>query len=964
MGKSIALVAAAVLAVVAVGAIVWSVMSQNTPASTVGEATPEAQLFPEATPPVATNARAGAVEELLGPSFDAAEEGRIEFVDEEGRVERELLYDRLEPREGGRIEVERPQAWIHMASGGVAHLQAARGSLLQPQGRREPESGRFDGDVLIRVFDEDPRPLGDESQWSPTLTFETASLNFDTTMGEVRTNDHVVIEAKGVHLEFTGFTLLIDEVRERLALFETNSAGLATIDPSEFGSEDDDAANAGEDASGLSAAIVTSLYRAAMRGDVEILFGQRRALAERFELWARLHDNRPTEATLEGLRHLGGGSQSTSEPEQSASADSDSANDALVEVRWSGGLEIRPLDAPTLELEQDDALARLSSPTRGAVELHDDVSQLSTSSVSLDFAIASRLIHWSGVGSRGVVLRAADQFEATTNRFDLDLASAEAVFPGPGVITSLNVPEDASLDEPLTPAEISWRRDALVTLARSETGIDFGADSVIQRARFNGDVLAVDRDLAISGDSMDSYFNINQDNATTLSRVVISRNARADAGPDGLLTAERIDIEFDLSQPEVTPSIATAQGDVRVSRDGSTLRADLAEATFRRTDAGRLEVGVFNADLGVVAQTADGVRMTADSLRAYPNQNVADLEGDPARISFGDNAVTGNEMRIDQTRRSLTVFGSGQLERLQADDSLGYESIVLQWADSMKYDDVAGEATFLGDCVLTADISELARDVVTAGRIDLFTRPYESRQQDDASNQSIERAVAYGAAAGPDAVNVARVESRRYVSDADAPGGIRLSRLIYLDGPEIIATVPEQELLVPHPGRLLIENRDTSGEDERGPDVRGTTLIEWDGHFLLKRDVGAAEFTRQVRVRHRPPGARQITELEAERLDLAFDPDVEQAASADAPQFVWAQAQGAVYAAQGRRQVIADRMLYDNSLNFAELTAWPGNIVTLYDADAPTPLTGELLRWDLLRDRVEWRGARPTAAPD
>ncbi len=966
-GRRIALVAAAALTVVAITIVTWSVVSTRSPGATDGDVAPEPQLQPIDNTITATNgtsSRVGAVEDLLGPAVEGSEQGRIEFVDEDGRIVRELLYETLEPREGGRIEVDQPQAWMHLSNGGVAHLQANHGSLLQPQGRREPESGRFEGEVRVRVFDEDPRPREDIA---PAVTFATDTLSFDTTMGELRTTDHVQITAAGLAIEFTGFTLIIDEVHSRLSLFQTNSAGSAVIDPSQLAESKSDESESGNESSSPVAAVIESLYHAAMTGNVTIEFGPRVATAERFDLWARLLDNRPTPRTIEGLRLLSPPRDETATGESSIDQPSDPGENDVLTITWTNGLTIQPRDDTPVELQEEDAFARLASPTRGIVRVEDEITQLSTTSVALEYAIASRNLLWTGVGPRGVVMRAEELFEATTNRFELDLATGDATFPGPGVIVSLAEPVAASLDKPLTPAQILWRDRAYLSLARSEFGIDFSANPLLIRSQFYGAVQASNEGVVVTGEQVQSFYALNRAGQTTIARAVVMGEARVDAGVEGLLTANRLDIEFDLDADAVAPTIATAQGDVRAAREGSTLRADLAEATFVRDISGRSRVDAFSADLGVVVQTADGVRMTADSLNADPERSIADLIGEPAEISFGASAISGAEMRINQTERTLTVFGNGALRRSTADDGLGYENLLLEWADSMRYDDLIGEALFLGECVLTADVSDLARDVVTAGRIELSTTPYAERQERQDNDQSIRRAVAYGASSGVDSVNLARVESRRYIRDETAPGNLRLTRLVYLDGPEIIADVTDGELQVPHPGKLLIENRrldEAASGGNAQTDLRGTTLVEWDGAFVLKREVGAAEFRRQVRVRYRPLGAPRVTELECERLDLSFDPDAQTNASAGSADLLWAQAQGAVYAAQGRRQVVADRMLFDNALGFAELTAWPGNAVTLFDADAPTPLTGDLLRWDLLRDRVEWRGARPTAAPD
>lgn len=976
-GRRVAMLTAALLTMGAIGLAAWSIISTRSPALTETPAPPpESKLFPDS---VATTAATNEptpippVEELLDGQVGASEHGRIELVDPSGRVVRELLYERLEPREGGRVEVTRPQAWIHLSSGDLAHLQSQRGSLVQPPGRREPESGRFEGDVRVHLYSADPRQSNEEL--SPSLVFSTESLSFDTAMGELRTNDPVTITSAGLLVEFTGFTLLIDDVNQRLALFRTDSAGKATIDPTQFatGSRGGSSSSSGADGSTGGATLIEKLYHAAMTGDVRIASGTLSAAAERLDLWTRLLDDKPTPATQEGLRLLAESVRSTpGEGRTSGTNENGASGEAtapsVITLSWSTGLVIEPLDRPSTELDEDDAFVRLASPMRGAVRILDERTGVNTSSVSLDYAAATRRVVWSGLGPRGVVLQAPDAFEANCGRFEVELASGDASFPGPGVIRSLRRDIAADPDRPESPQQITWSEHADLSLARNANGVDFSGKPLLTKALFVGDARASDGGVSISGSQLQSYFALDRAGSMALSRAIVTGGTRVDAGPDGLMTAQRLDIEFDLTDAQgPAPSVATAQGDVRGSRAGSTLRADLAEARFRRSVTGRFNIDSFSADLGVVVRTADGVEATADSLRAVPETGVVDLRGEPARISLGASAVTGDSMRIEELARRLKVYGPGALTRNERDDGLGYENLRLEWADSMVYDDFAGDAQFLGECVLTADVSELARDVVTAARMNIKTQPFKVRQAGGAADQPILSAAAYGASGenGGDK-NLARVESRRYVKDVLADSGLRLTRLVYLDGATILADAVHNELHVPSAGRLLIENRRLSETTPGGPasDIRGTALVEWDGSFDLRRDAGAAEFRRQVRVRHRPIGAMRVTELESERLELAFDPDAVGGASESANDLLWAQAQGAVYVAQGQRQVIADRLLYDGSLGFAELTAWPGNVVTLFDTSVPTPLAGDLLRWDLLRDRVEWRGARATAAPD
>src|SRR5690606_17528955 len=152
------------------------------------------------------------------------------------------------------------------------------------------------------------------------LVFTTESLSFDTAMGELRTTDPVRITSAGVLIEFVGFTLLIDDVKQRLALFRTNSANKATIDPAQFAARStnsDDRSGAEDSSSSSVAELIEKLYHASMTGDVRIASGALLASAERMDLWTRLIDDKPTAATLEGLRFLTDSVQSASEEDAS-----------------------------------------------------------------------------------------------------------------------------------------------------------------------------------------------------------------------------------------------------------------------------------------------------------------------------------------------------------------------------------------------------------------------------------------------------------------------------------------------------------------------------------------------------------------------------------------------------------------------------------------------------------------------
>jgi hypothetical protein len=199
---------------------------------------------------------------------------------------------------------------------------------------------------------------------------------------------------------------------------------------------------------------------------------------------------------------------------------------------------------------------------------------------------------------------------------------------------------------------------------------------------------------------------------------------------------------------------------------------------------------------------------------------------------------------------------------------------------------------------------------------------------------------------------------------------VRLEGLLYLESEHVEADVLTDTLRVPQQGKLLIENRSEKEQDLATPatatpfDGQGTTLFTWGGTMELRRSESRAIFRDSVQLRHLPPGSSAITELECELLDAAVDlPGSPGTVGLERTQLRSARASGAVYVRRGTKQLIADTLVYDATNGIAEATASLGNMVTMFDAAHPTPLTGSLLRWDVVRDRVEWRDAGETTVP-
>ena len=74
----------------------------------------------------------------------------VQVADEDGGLAQQYSADRIDPLPSGLLEMERPRARIYLGGGRVLVLRGEHGLLEAPQ--QAIESGRLDGDVVIRLF--------------------------------------------------------------------------------------------------------------------------------------------------------------------------------------------------------------------------------------------------------------------------------------------------------------------------------------------------------------------------------------------------------------------------------------------------------------------------------------------------------------------------------------------------------------------------------------------------------------------------------------------------------------------------------------------------------------------------------------------------------------------------------------------------------------------------------------------
>ncbi|MFG0256885.1 MAG: hypothetical protein ACF8GE_03180 [Phycisphaerales bacterium JB043] len=916
----------------------------------------------------------GEIEELIG----TADEGIIQLVNEQNVVVQELKYETFNPQEAGRYNVTEPEAWVYMNDGTSISIHADELNYVQPSGSQEPEKGRFSGNVRIRVFPavdasgnpapragDDPDALGIEA----FSTIRTDSMTFDSAIGELSTADEVTITSTGIEARFVGLTIVADEQNKRLAYLEAQRDGVVTIDPdalqSRRGSRGQDGAPG---QGGPDDEPVEQQYHVELADQVRFVTSTQTLDADRLHVWATLLDGSLPENAIAPLvtstrDGASGGASDTGRPDGSGESE-------LLTVTWTGPLTIRPVIDPVEQLEHDHVAIRLESPESGVVRIDDSETGASLQAVALAYGMTTRSTSLIGAGDTGVRVRLPGQADILVGRLDANLTTGLASVHGPGEIRASD--PDAQIDRD---QRIVWQQGAQFTLATRDGQVDLDDPMLLREATLTGASEARRDDRVVQGELIRAWFGITDDRQASIERLLVEGSARADAGDDGQLSARRIDVSFSLDSTldDPRPSRLIAEGTVRGSRGEALIEGELLDATLVGDAQGNPQITDVHASRAVRVRTPQGDEVSAEDLRASIPDGVYDMTGTPVTLRRDEVTVSGGSIRLEEIAQRMTVFGSGTLESTRRSEAgAGYESMTIDWQDSMIYDGQAGFAEFIGRCVARAQMPD-ARDNARAERIVVALQPDASVADDGQevdARDVVDTITLYGASHEGTGDESVTIESRRYTPDASSETGVRLEGLLYLESRLVEANVQTDVLSVPQTGRLLIENRSQSDggdqEPERGApfDGQGTTLLTWSGAMELQRAESRAILRDRVRLRHLPPGADAYTELECELLDASVDlPGSPGTIGLERTQLRNAIASGAVYARRDTKQLIADRLVYDATRGVAEATAALGNSVTMFDATHPTPLTGSLLRWDVVRDRVEWRDAGEMTVP-
>jgi len=461
----------------------------------------------------------------------------------------QIRWDALDPKPNGLFVIEKPHATITLKDRRIV-ITADAGSLLWParglNQDREPESGTLTGNVTVSLFDGATPAEGPDAKAIPSLKFSTGSLNFDTTLGEIKTADDIRIDSERILFTGSGFTLRFSEAPWRLTHLRIASDSTAIIRAGSTASQTDRNESTKSVRTNREDAKQIDLYRLTLREDVRLRSQIAQLEAEEFVVLARMLDGSLPDGAIAEFRST---LESRSDVPRTGNVPSSDALASNEDIRmtWAGPLEIRPLRDEPAELANDDLYLKIRSPASNRVQLTDMSSGGTLRCVAIEYGATARTLAVFGIGGIGVQAKLPGSGEALFGRLDLNLTTGEGFIPGPIRITSGNRAARSPRRDAAVPLELTALDGASFRFNTAFGPVGAGGIADLMEIVFNNRVEATDGVRTVSGDAARAIFTRRTAEKPrtppALARILVEGDARAeDERTDDFIEAQTLEI--------------------------------------------------------------------------------------------------------------------------------------------------------------------------------------------------------------------------------------------------------------------------------------------------------------------------------------------------------------------------------------------------------------------------------------
>ena len=940
----------------------------------------------------------------------------VQVADEDGGLAQQYSADRIDPLPSGLLEMERPRARIYLGGGRVLVLRGEHGLLEAPQ--QAIESGRLDGDVVIRLFSPRNGRDVDLINDDPEVIVRTEEASFDSNLGEIRCDGAIRVDSREASFAGEGLTVLlgssgrtikrlrVDRATEPVRIFRRQSAR-PLEDPPRSGGAEDDAESLGD---GEDIQAEPLFYRLELQDNVRIT----RFAGETSEVPDALVRGHSLVAVFsldgDGFSKAAAPVASVRSPAVShpmsrtdligasmVGRSHDPGSDAqpkLIEIEFDGSLLMTIADPEQHPGSVDELTVRIDQGPGRRVEIVDAATEAVATCSRLTYESEIDRIELLGDDAAQLLVDSPD-FQLRGTSFWLLREQGIGGLDGSGSMAFNGTGETS------TPVRLSWV---------DGVNLEFEPESeTIRRAVFDTGVDVESVDFKMNSARLDVRLGGGEDGAAPrLERIVAfgdqARPVQARRLNDpGLLVARELDLTLRQdASGDPQPERLVASGGIQASDSQQTIWADDLDVRFDRREDSELVVERLEAVGDVELVLESGARAWGDRLRGNGIRRTVELSSSDGGVTLVRGNVQADSLqliRFDDRTNSAESDGPGRFrffedplmvveaERMAPPSLQGATpSLEATWGGSMRFkdseNDGASALELEGDVIVRNRPDMLEENDLDAGFLRLDFARRASTPVVDSEGLPLRANVREAFSNSRDLVALtarqgARMESRAW-REASHQGDPDLFRV---EGDDIRYDATTGEAMVRGAGTLLMNRvagseRDPSGPDDGSPAISfgsdGTTRFSWTQGMSMKRTVAdryLISMSGDVEVLHAGLSNEDTLTLSSTRLSALIDRPLQNASdpitTSDAGLDLGGQAEilrltssGKVYARTTDHDVQCERFEYDVANGIAELQASQGGMVTVVSRGSPNPVRAESMRWDMRSGRIQISGAR------
>ncbi|HZW05595.1 MAG TPA: hypothetical protein VFF65_00615, partial [Phycisphaerales bacterium] len=316
---------------------------------------------------------------------------KVQFADrnDPGRAAGMIEWASLEPVSQVEKLLTEPRGYVYLRDGGLIVVSSRSGRLNTAPKVEEPQSGRFEGGVTLKLYPAGADPKTDQ----PSLTATSDTLDFDMPSASIATTGPFNVVSTSFDIDGRGMRLIVNQVEEGVERFEVAHVTKVLFRPDAkdpFAPKDGAARTPGAKPAAKGPDRLRT-YRAVIDGAVKLTQAGRVMSAERVEAWAHLVNNRFPQGAIGRF----GPDPIPAAPGAVAPAEKpDAAARSAITGEWTGRLVVTPVNDNGENAQPkefgDNKLALRLHAGQTPVTVHDESFKGRMTAARVDFGATSR----------------------------------------------------------------------------------------------------------------------------------------------------------------------------------------------------------------------------------------------------------------------------------------------------------------------------------------------------------------------------------------------------------------------------------------------------------------------------------------------------------------------------------------------------------------------------------------------